>query len=335
MRTAGPVCLLIAVLIGSLSAIGRDEGREPFESKGYPAVNLKSKHLRAIVYRPDRKNGYYRGPRFDWSSMIAQVRHKRHTYFGSYVKKHRPTIHDHGVGPCEEFGINGAIGFDEAKEGETFIKIGIGHLTKKGEAYRFNVGYPIAKPAPWKTEVTDRGRRIRFEQALKDERGWGYIYTKSITLEADAPRLVISRKLRNTGTRPLSSEHYSHNFFILDEKPIGTGYCIRFPFLPKGKDIEGKALFKGNELRFVSDHLKGSYYSPIEGFAGAKHSPIVLSNTTTGTSIRISSSRQPARVVVWAVQTAVCPETFVPIEVKPGETFAWATTLEFGAKERK
>ena len=46
-----------------------------------------------------------------------------------------------GKGFYNEFGIDNALGFDEAKSGEWFHKIGVGLLKKEGDKYLFHKHY--------------------------------------------------------------------------------------------------------------------------------------------------------------------------------------------------
>ena len=83
--------------------------------------------------------------------MFGEVEFAGHKIFGPWKDKHDPTNHDDIVGPCEEFGIEKPLGYDDAKVGETFLKIGVGELEKpKEEKYSFAKKYKIVKPAEWK-----------------------------------------------------------------------------------------------------------------------------------------------------------------------------------------
>jgi hypothetical protein len=39
--------------------------------------------MNAVVFLPDKKNGYYRAARFDWSGILACASLNGHTFFGS------------------------------------------------------------------------------------------------------------------------------------------------------------------------------------------------------------------------------------------------------------
>ena len=127
--------------------------------------------LKVRFYLPDARKGFYRGTRFDWSGVIGSLEHKGHKYYGPWFTKTDPAVTDFiyrgddiVAGPCsaitgpvDEFSTDdAALGYDEAKPGGTFIKIGVGVLRKPrdGSAYnRFRL-YEIVDPGKWKVRKT-------------------------------------------------------------------------------------------------------------------------------------------------------------------------------------
>ena len=113
-----------------------------------PAADISNGQLRARLWLPDPEKGFYRGTRFDWSGSIANLSYQGHTYFGAWFVRYDPAVHDVAwipgnngyaagkasadVGPVEEFTGpgNSAPGYDEAKPGGTFLRIGVGALRK-------------------------------------------------------------------------------------------------------------------------------------------------------------------------------------------------------------
>ena len=115
-----------------------------------PQAEITNGDLRVKLYLPDARRGYYRGTRFDWSGVIAALEYKGHNYYAPWYNRIDPRVHDFqyegdeivastcsGVmGPVEAFQTNHtALGFDEAKVGGTFIKIGVGVLRKESGEY--------------------------------------------------------------------------------------------------------------------------------------------------------------------------------------------------------
>ena len=98
-----------------------------------PEAAISNGVIRARVYLPDAKDGYYRGTRFDWSGAISGLEYKGHTYFGQWFPRYDPKLHDSIAGPVEEFRTgDSALNYAEAKPGDTFVKIGVGVWKREG-----------------------------------------------------------------------------------------------------------------------------------------------------------------------------------------------------------
>jgi hypothetical protein len=117
----------------------------------YPAAKISNGSIRAELYLPDAVNGYYRATRFDWSGVIASLECKGHNFFGVWFPRYDPKLHDSITGPVEEFRTGeSALGYEEAKAGGTFIRIGVGVLRRPDEPnfQRFKT-YEIVDPGKW------------------------------------------------------------------------------------------------------------------------------------------------------------------------------------------
>ena len=117
----------------------------------YPEAQISNGILQVKLLLPDAQNGYYRGTRFDWSGAISSLEFKGHEYFGKWFERYDPKIHDAIMGPVEEFLTNGAgLGYEDAKPGENFVKIGVGAIRKPDEpAFRQFETYDIADHGKW------------------------------------------------------------------------------------------------------------------------------------------------------------------------------------------
>src|SRR5215210_3987465 len=140
----------------------------------FPAAEIKNETIKAKLYLPDAQQGYYQGTRFDWSGVIPSLEFQGHQYFGQWFEKYDPKVHESVMGPTEEFT---ALGYDEAKPGDTFLKIGVGTLRKPDdEKYFFAKYYDIVDPGKW--TVKTKSDRVEFTHELKDAAGYSYIYRK-------------------------------------------------------------------------------------------------------------------------------------------------------------
>lgn len=104
-----------------------------FAAGDYPRVELENGELTASLFLPDARRGYHRGTRFDWSGIVERVEHAGHVFYAPLHADHDPYRHDSVSGPAEEFAMFDPMGFSEAAEGESFVKIGVG-LLRKGAA---------------------------------------------------------------------------------------------------------------------------------------------------------------------------------------------------------
>src|SRR5262245_51955538 len=116
----------------------------PSPEAAYPEATISNGEITARIYLPDAKAGYYRSTRFDWSGALYSLKFKGHEYYGPWYDRIDPKVinwvHQGPeivsgpcsalMGPVDEFQT--PLGWDEAKPGGTFIKLGVG-VSRKGE----------------------------------------------------------------------------------------------------------------------------------------------------------------------------------------------------------
>lgn len=319
MRTA------LALLLVCAAARGQDT---------YPTAVLNNGQVKLTVYLPDAKAGFYRGTRFDWSGVVGEVEIAGHKVFTKWKDKHDPTNFDDIVGPCEEFGTAAPLGYADAKEGETFLKIGVGALVKpKEEKYRFFHNYTLKYPGEW--QVSAGTREVEFKQELLSRQGYGYRYTKKVILDAAGPAFTLTHELTNTGSKPIDTDVYNHNFFNVNGDPVGPNYAVQFGFPvaapePKERFAELVAL-NGNNFTFKKPLDTGSIYAELKGLKGeATDGRFSLRHTPTGVNLMVDTSLPVSKFNVWGVKGCLCPEPFGQIKLKPGDTAKWTTSYSFG-----
>ena len=297
-----------------------------------PTHTLKSDDLTLTVYLPDATDGYYRGTRFDWSGVFS-VQFGTHKLFGPW-RKPDPLAHDAVVGPCEEFGTTAALGYDDAKPGETFLKIGVGALgtPEKEEKYSQFKTYKFARPPEWK--VTAGEAKVTFEQTAAAG-GYGYKYTKIVAVQNAEVR--VQHVLENTGKKGISTDHYNHNFFNVDGDPVGENYTLEFAFEPKAEVARERwkevVKLDGKKLVFTDSLAKGTIYGELGGFGKeVKDNRLSLKHAKSGVAVRVTGDRPLSACRVWAIGSAFCPEPFMQFDVEPGKRAVWSWTYEFTKK---
>lgn len=315
--------LLVVLLIGAKPA---DE---------FPQAEISNGVIRALLYLPDSQTGYYRGARFDWAGVMPELEYQGHTYFGQWFEKYSPTIHDAIMGPVEAFT---PVGYEEAKAGENFLKVGIGMVTKSEEVpYSFAAPYTIANSGVWK--VKKKSDQVIFTQTLEDK-AYAYEYKKTVQLVKGKPEMVLLHSLKNNGKQTLETSVFNHNFFVMDKQPIGPDFVVTFPFkltteteapVALGKLQDNQILF-GKEL-INNEHL---FYRSLQGFSNtASDHDIKIENHKTGAAVRIKSDQPISRLVFWSAPKTICPEPYILLKIQPGETVQWKISYEFYVSNTK
>ncbi|WP_245859462.1 hypothetical protein [Spirosoma aerolatum] len=318
LRHSFALCGLLAVLSISM--------RPAFDS---PVTEITNGLVRAQLYLPDAETGYYRGTRFDWAGVVASLEYKGHTYHGKWFDTYSPTLHDAIMGPVEEFG---PLGYTDIKPGGTFVKIGVGSLTRPDEKpYNAFTYYPIANPGVW--TITKKADQVQFVHTLADT-AYAYSYRKTLTLTKNKPELVIKHSLKNTGNRAIETTSYNHNFFVIDQQPTGPGYAIKFPMsalsTDGGKGVTDRVRFQNGQLVYLSDLAKGEtvYYPNLANGQSMRYN-LTVDNTKTGAGVTVTGDRDISRMVYWSSSTTVSPEPYVTIKIEPGQTFSWQIAYQY------
>lgn len=329
-----------AVLLG-LVASGKLSAADP------PQATITNGQIRLKLYLPDAQNGFYRGTRFDWSGVIGSLEYEGHDYYGPWFDRVDPRVHDFrfagreivaspcsgAVGPVEEFGTNGtALGWDEAKVGGTFIKIGVGVLRKEDRHYDFVRQYEIVDPGEW--TVKKHRDSVEFSQKLTDpSTGYGYIYRKTVRLVEGKPEMVLEHSLENTGKRTIRSTVYNHNFLVLDKQPPGPDFTITFPFQIRSSNPPGLELaeIRGSQFVYLKT-LRGedTVETPMEGFGGdSKDNEIRIENRKVGAGMLIKGDHPLSSLNLWSIRTVLAIEPFIAMSVDPGHKFTWTISYMY------
>jgi hypothetical protein len=298
----------------------------------FPQAEISNSHIRAKLYLPDARQGYYRGTRFDWSGVVDSLEANGHNYFGKWFERYDPKLHDAITGPVEEFFTNDAgLGYDEAKAGESFVKIGVGVLRKPDEPRysSFNT-YEIVDSGRW--SVKKKRDWIEFVHELPETSGYAYSYRKRMHLPKDKPELVLEHRLKNKGRKVITTSVYNHNFFMLDNQPSGPDFVVKFPFGPHATtDLKGLVETRGKELVYLQELQKGqSVYTHLEGFgASPTDYDIRVENRKTGAGVRQTGDRPLSKLAFWSIRSNISPEPFIEMQIEPGKESTWRITYEF------
>jgi hypothetical protein len=295
----------------------------------FPKTEISNGLIQAKIYLPDSRNGYYQGTRFDWSGNMPSLKFSGHEYFGQWFTNYSPEIHDVIMGPVEEFT---ALDFDDAKPDETFVKIGVGVLSKPDDKpYSFARYYHVVKQGTW--NVNTKPDQVQFTHELNDK-NYSYKYEKKVQLIKDKPEMVLIHSLKNTGKKTIETSVYDHNFFVIDDQPVGPGYSVTVPWDIKGtgQGIGELAEIKGNQILFLRNVKNGEnvFCSPLEGFsASPKDYDFRIENKQAGAGVRITCDQPIMKLNFWCCSTTLCPEPYIHVRVEPGREFTWTIHYRF------
>jgi hypothetical protein len=316
----------------------------------YPSAEISSGDLLVKLYLPDAKVGFYHASRFDWSGMIASLIYHGHEYYGPWFQRVDPSVHDFtysgadivaspctaAVGPAEEFvaGADQPLGYNEAKAGGTFLKIGVGTLRKPDDSKydRFRL-YELVNGGTWKVQKT--GQSIEFTQTLTDRQsGYGYVYRKTISVAKN--EMTIRHTLRNTGSKPIDTNVYNHNFLRIDGAGPGPDYTITVPFAIQSNSPPDSALaeIRGKQIVYKRTLInQDRVATPLEGFGtDPKDYDVRIENKRSHAGLRITGDRPLENEALWSIRAVLALEPFVKIHAAPGEEFSWSIKYTYFAE---
>jgi hypothetical protein len=311
---------------------------------GPPSATITNGELKALVYLPDAKQGFYRGTRFDWSGVVASLEYQGHNFVGPWYQDTDPKVLDFEyradkivtgpstsmVGFPEEFSTAPSripLGWDEAKAGGTFVKIGVGLLRKPDdEKYDHFRLYPIVDGSRW--SIKRESRAITFRQSVLDKQsGYGYTYVKKVSLTPGKAQLVIEHSLRNTGVKLLRGQVYDHNFTRWDGEPPNPDYQVSLGFEAAAVDTPAGVPWSlnGRSFRFTRPMAeKETLRITPTGFgATAADYDFRIENSKLGIGMHITADRPLAQLAIWGIRSVFAVEPFIAFNVEPGKEFSW------------
>ncbi len=314
---------------------------------------IKSDRLAVEIAYPGK---IYTGTRFDWTGFVTQVTlDGQHTFC-----KPESLVEGQGtggIGLCNEFGNDTPIGFEEAQNGETFPKLGIGLLWRGDQPkYEFFRRYQIATPFP--IQVDYRDDQAEFVVEPIETLGYSARLEKKLLVRENW--LEFHYRLENTGQKPFHTNEYAHNFMGFDENSIGPDYQFTFllpvefedlspmlrSFAPKWtrflpRMIVNRAVNQRidqmREIFRVEGNVLGlgqaptsPLYGRLAGLAKSDQPQFELLHRPTGLWMREYDDFEPVRVAVWGVGHVISAEIFIPIQLEPGQSMEWKRLYEFG-----
>ncbi|MBU6172495.1 MAG: hypothetical protein KGQ60_01750 [Planctomycetes bacterium] len=292
-------------------------------------IVLEKGKLKLELYRPGSSENY-RGTRFDHSGMFHSIRYDNVSLCQRWHPgPPNPEANDDVTGPCEEFGNSQPLGFRQDDPGSRFIKIGVGILKQPDSTkYQFMRKYEFVQYGQWTTTIADSA--VHFDQELVDKSqvsSIGYAYRKTIRLLDDG--FAILHELRNLGQEALITDHYNHNFFLIDGDPVGEHYSLQVPYAieaaEKNEFFDALVNVQGKGLAMRNDIGKRSYFARLNGHRGEiTDTRFSIRHAPTRIRIDCMGDEPLYKFNFWGMANTFCPEPYVLISVPPGQTRNWA-----------
>ncbi len=287
-------------------------------------MEIQSRRLTVQIAEPGT---VYAGPRFDWTGFITQV-----TLDGTHrfcvPESLVPGKGTGGIGLCSEFGIAAAIGFDETSPGQSFPKLGIGLLTRYDDRpYSFWNPYPIE---PFPCEITSTGDRASFRSLPLPCRGREALLLKQVSV--DECTLRVEYRLENVGTLPIETEEYNHNFLGFAAEPTGPGFRLGLPFDTSGAEAAHPLQLDSRGLTWTAtpqEPFQIRFNQTPEGETPCWK----LRHEASGLSVCETLSAPWTRLNLYGTEHSICPETFFPISIAPGQIVEWSRTWRFSSED--
>lgn len=314
-----------------------------------PSATIRNDRLTATIALPDAQDGYYRGTRFDWSGVLTSLQYKGHEYITPWSDINDPAVGDYEyrgdkiatgtsttiMGFPEEFASlpeRSAFGWETAKPGGTFVKIGVGILRKPDDKpYDHFRQYEMVQGNQW--EVERNAASVTFKQTINDpDSGYGYVYTKKVALVAGKSELILQHTLRNTGSEPITGFVYEHNFMRWDNETPGPDYSMHFAFDPRPADPLGEAplAYHGRTVNFTRTLTgKDAIRSLPVGFGGdSTDYDFRFEHSRLGIGLRVTADQPLYRAVIWGIRSVFAIEPFIRYDILPGQQFSWTYTYQ-------
>ncbi|MFZ5987233.1 MAG: hypothetical protein ACOYWZ_08950 [Bacillota bacterium] len=283
-------------------------------------ITLKSNRLNVEIAYPGT---IYSGSRFDWTGFVTKVV-LDDSYSYCVPESLISGEGSGGLGFCNEFGITTPIGYDDAKPGDKFPKLGAGLLTRPDESDYFFFDKYVVTPFPVKIS-TDIDTAV-FKIDPLDCNGYAVKMVKKISLSENT--LIIDYHLENVGTKYIKTEEYCHNFIAVNNNSIGPGYMLKFPYDIKSDEVPEVMTLKGNTISWNQVPDKDFYCRP-DGFSAVQNHFWELVYEPERAGVREFSNFPVHLVAVWGNTHVVSPEVFINVNIAPGEVQEWSRKYEF------
>lgn len=257
------------------------------------------------------------GVRYNYCGYIKQI-YSKVTKKGLLGIPSDEFLPFNGEGFPDEFEM--PISYEEAKVGESFIKIGVGLLEKTSQKEYTNWDmHPIKKKFP--VEINRKQDEVVFHQSGGLNNEYAYNYSKAIKI-LKGGNFRISHVIKNSGNKTWKTLWYSHVFLPIDNSKGGglleVSPNCKLRKTPKfliPNDVNGEFVLD----RSIEDECINWDINPkvpnMQCFTDA----------SKGYKYLAIGDYSYDELQAYVNKRIISPEPKVIMELKTGETFAWST----------
>jgi len=148
--------------------------------------------------------------------------------------------------------------------------------------------------------------------------------------------LLIEHRLRNTGTRPIVTTVYDHNFLRLVSG--NDGIRVSFPFPVSAATPPDPSLIRLQDktmtyLRPMATKERMSF--PLSGFgAAATDYDVQITDSKSRAGVTIAGDQPLTRINIFSIDKVQSVEPYIAIELAPGAEKRWTYTYTFAAPRK-
>lgn len=243
--------------------------------------------------------------------------------FSEYERsRHNDQVTSEGSGLCCQYM---PIAPEEAVHGKYTLLPGVGagiYLTPNSAQDRLDI------KKHFDTKVTHTNDFATFETQTPEVDGFSYFEKREIKL-CDS-EIIEKVTFTNTGKKEIHTCEMCHNFLSLSGKEISSDYILELSAI---HDPEG---FRSNAMFFEDGHFTFSRYPEKPCYFDEKKSgkscdgyAWMMKSKTSKEFCYGKINFIPCRISVWCDYYTLCPEMYVAIDLKSGETTSWQRTWGF------
>lgn len=243
--------------------------------------------------------------------------------FSEYERnRHGQQLTSEGSGLCCQFM---PIAPEEAVDGKRTLLPGVGagiYRTPNAAQDRLDMEQRLD------VKVRYSNDHAIFETQTPMVDGFAYFETREIKL--DGSEIIEKVTFTNNGEKEIHTQEFCHNFLSLAGEEISPNYILEVP----AADVP--AGFQSNDMIYRDGYFTFSGYPHKTCYFDDKHNgkscngyAWVMRTKKGKASCYEKVDFTPVRVSVWSDYYTLCPEMFVAIDLKPGETTSWQRTWGF------